>query len=338
MKASTGSFASEAYFLAVDDRPSTPSVSINYFTEYTNETISSDMAYSADSTFAVSSAGTGSKITVAPGKDLYFKVKATSGNFASGVYFLTIPERPATPTATINYTAEATVESFPATVEYSKSPTYSAPISCTGTPIVLTPGQDLWIWVKPTLASFASMDYHLVVPERPYLEYTGDAIVNTSFSVKAILQDFMTGFDLADILVTNGQAENLRNDNSFDVVPDQKGDVHVVISINSFGGASFASNEVMVYYDSTLSAIPRMDKDSYTVYPNPSHDGIFNIRTMVNAPYTIDVISPEGSIIKSIIAGETECQQIDLQGLPKGMFYLRIRANEKVHIHKVIME
>jgi hypothetical protein len=339
VKATASNFASEAFHLVVDERPSAPSVSINYYTEYTNENITSDMTYSTDSLFTVSSSGSGNKITITPGQDLYFKIKATDSNFTSDWYLLDVPERPATPVATIDYAAETTLESFPATVEYSKNANYSAPISCTGTPIALTPGQDLWIWIKPTLHSFASMDYHLVVPEMPYLEYTGGPMINTyPFAVRAILVETMTGFDLTDVSVTNGQVMNLRGDNSFDVYPEQKSEVHVIIPFNTFGGASFASNEVVVYFDSTMSAVPPVVPDNFSIYPNPSHDGMIIIRTTVDNPYTIDVISGEGSLIKSVIAWEKEYQQLNLQGLPRGVYYLRIRANDTLNIQKVILE
>jgi hypothetical protein len=340
IKATTSSFASTAFYLAVGERPPLHDdyLSINYITEYTNYNIDPDMEYTTDSTFAVFSTGTGDKIRLTPGQDVYFRIKATVSSFASEVYWLIVPERPATPVATIDYAAVKTVESFPATIEYSKYPTYTSPVTCSGEPIPLTPGQDLLIWVKPTNSSFASFDCHLVVPEMPYLEYTGGNMVNTYFSVKAVLDETMTGFDLTDVSVINGQAKNLRADNWFDVYPDQKGDVHVIIPYNTFAGASFASNEVIVYYDSTLSVVPRTSHDNFSIFPNPSHTGLIYINTTISVPYTIDVISGEGSTIKSVTAYEKKYQQVDLQGLPRGIYYLKIHLHDKVIVHKVILD
>jgi hypothetical protein len=339
VKATTGTFASSAFLLSVGARPKTPNVSINYFTEYTIQNITSDIEYATSNSFTGSFSGDGNKIAITPGQNLYFRVKPTSGNFASEIFFLNVPERPAKPTITINYSLETTVESFPQTYSYSKSPTYSNPVSCSGTPISLTPGQDLYMWIKPTSVSFASMDYHLVVPERPYLEYTGGRIVTAaSFSVKAVLADNIAGFNLTDILVTNGHAENLKADKTFDVYPDQTGEVRVIIPSNSFGGASFGSNELKVYYDSTASAIQQNEISGFNIYPNPSYNGKIYIQTTTNVPYTIDVISSEGSNIKSIVAYENDCQQLDLQNLKKGIYFLKITSNNAISVHKVVLK
>ena len=182
------------------------------------------------------------------------------------------------------------------------------------------------------------MDYHLVVPERPYLEYTGEVNVATNFSIKAILDNTMTGFKLTDISVTNGQARNLSTDNTFDVYPDQTGEVRVIIPTNSFGGASFISNEVIVNYDSTSTAILQTENNHFNIYPNPSNNGIINIQTTTNVPYTIDVISSDGSKIKSIVAYEMLYQQIDLQDLYKGIYFLKITSNDRIIVYKVILE
>jgi hypothetical protein len=337
--ATVSTFASAAFLLAVDVRPQTPSVSINYLMESTNQSITSDIEYSTSGSFTGSSIGAGKNITLVPGQDLYFRVKATSDNFVSLTYHLDVPARPAKPTASIDYVNEKTLQSFPATIEYSKSPTFTSPVSCTGTPILLTPGQDLYIWVKSTLSSFASTDYHLIVPQRPYLEYTGDDIVIAdSFSITAILTNNMTGFNLSDILVINGLAKNLTNDNKFTVYPDILGEVHVLIPANSFNGASFASNEVIVYYDNTWTSVNQIDNNHCFIYPNPSNNGIIYIETTTNVPYTIDVLSSAGNKIKSIVVYDMYSQQIDLQDLHKGIYFLKITSNEKIDLHKVILK
>jgi hypothetical protein len=337
-KATTGAFASNTFWLEVPERPSKPLISIDYISEITIQNISSNMEYSTSESFAEAKTGTGSKITVIPGQDLYFKVKATTSYFSSEVYLLDVSERPAIPTATINFQGEKTAESYSAAIEYSTSPLYTDPITCNGTQIALTPGVDLYIWVKPTSGSFASMDYHLVVPIRPWLEYTGGDKVNKAFSIQAFLDPSMTGFDLTDVLVTNGQARNLHGDNIFDVYPDQKGNVDVIIPYNSFNGASFASNEVIVYYDSTLSVISQINNNCFSIYPNPSPNGIIYIQTNASTPFTIDVISSEGCKIRSINGYEMELRQLNLQDLHKGIYFLKISTKSDVSVQKIILE
>jgi hypothetical protein len=87
-----------------------------------------------------------------------------------------------------------------------------------------------------------------------------------------------------------------------------------------------------------MSAVPPVVPDNFSIYPNPSHDGMITVQTTFDKPYTIDVISGEGSLIKSFIARDREFQQVDLQGLPKGIYYLKIRVNDTVSVHKVILK
>jgi hypothetical protein len=338
VKATVSTFASIAFLLDVPQRPSTPTISVNFSTELTGQVITADMEYSTYPTFDVSTTGTGSPISLTPGQDLYFRYKATASSFVSEAFWLFVPQRPATPTATIDYANQTTVESFSSGFQYSTSPTYSNPVTCSGAPIPLTPGLDVYIWENFSAISFASLDYDLVVPYGPVLEYAGDYYVKEPFPIHAVLDPGMTDFDLMDVFVTNGQAENLTEDNTFDIIPEEIGEVHVIIPSNTFGGASFASNEVIVYYDTVFTAIPEIDNNSFSIYPNPSKDGMIYINTTLEMPYSIDVFTTEGSKIRSKIMYENDLQQLDFQDLPHGIYYLKIYANNFVYLQKLILE
>jgi len=111
--------------------------------------------------------GSGNRLSLTPGQDVYFRTKASNGLLASDIQHLIVPERPATPAFSIDFTSERTSEVVSTNIEYSASSSYNNIVSGNGTNITLIPGQDLYFWKKYTSSSFYSDVFHLVVPARP---------------------------------------------------------------------------------------------------------------------------------------------------------------------------
>jgi hypothetical protein len=166
-KAGGGLYASDIQHLVVPTRPVAPSVTIDFVYERTVQNITSDIEYAATDSFTSVLNGTSNKINVVPGHDLYFRKKATETFFTSETFHLVSPSRPATPSFSVDFINEVTTQNVNSDIVYSTSSSYTNPVNGTGAKVSLTPGQDLYLWVKETSGSFASMDYHLVVPNRP---------------------------------------------------------------------------------------------------------------------------------------------------------------------------
>jgi hypothetical protein len=147
----------------------TPTYGINYSYERTDKAVPATDEYSYSSNMSGAVSGTGSYLYLTPGTDVYFRTKASGDCYlASNIQHLVVPARTAvTPAYTINYVNERTNENVSTTVAYSTSPSYTSPVNGTGAPVTLTPGQDLYFWVKETASSFASLTQHLTVPARP---------------------------------------------------------------------------------------------------------------------------------------------------------------------------
>jgi hypothetical protein len=338
-KATAGTFKSSIQNLDVPNRPANPSYQINYATERTTQVVPATDEYSVNSDMSSASSGTGVALSLTPGTDVYFRKKASASSFISGIQHLTVGLRPASPEFHIDYEKVATLETVGNTIEYAATADMLSAATGTGVAIALTPGHDLYFRVKATGSSFASLSFLLTVPAGPILEYTGnDTVTSATITMRALLDESMTGFDLTDLSVTNGTAQNIRENNTFDVIAEVRGDVTVRILCNSFVGASFPSNEIVVFYNKAVTGIPGFEKDYLIVYPNPNKNGILHIRTKQNVPYSISVYSMDGGLLKTIEMMEGENQQIDLHDLTKGIYYLKIHANDSVYIEKVILE
>ncbi|NJK86970.1 MAG: hypothetical protein HC906_14330 [Bacteroidales bacterium] len=96
-KSTSNSFASLVQTLTVPSRPATPSYSISYSNERTNEAVSSSVEYALNSEMTSALGGANSTLTLTPGIHLFFRVKSTNASFASGVFHLDVAVRPSTP-------------------------------------------------------------------------------------------------------------------------------------------------------------------------------------------------------------------------------------------------
>jgi hypothetical protein len=196
-KAGDGLDASYIQHLDVPSRPTTPSISIDYINELTVENVPSNIEYSSTSGFQNPSSGTGSKLAITPGQDLYFRVKSTASAFASSAFFLNVPDRQATPSITIDFINEVTSEVL-VNVEYSSNPSMSSAVSGTNNPLPLTPESDLYFRSKATSGSFKSEIQILDVPDRPQIpsieiDYVNETTSPVSSSIEYSVSESMTG-------------------------------------------------------------------------------------------------------------------------------------------------
>jgi hypothetical protein len=181
-KVTGSSFKGDIQHLVVSSRPAVTTYAIDYIAETTTETIPTTVEYSDQSDFSGALTGTGDKIVIVPGTDVYFRVKATASSFAGPSQFIDVAGRPSTPAYSVNYTQETTTEIVMNSIEYNADNDFSTPNqSGPGTFVILTPGTDLYFRVSPTVVSFSSEVQTLVVPARPTVTtYTIDYIAETT--------------------------------------------------------------------------------------------------------------------------------------------------------------
>ena len=71
-----------------------------------------------------------------------------------------------------------------------------------------------------------------------------------------------------------------------------------------------------------------------TIYPNPSKDGIFNIKTNINDFNTIKAYNVLGELVYSDKYNAT----VDLSNLSSGMYFVRIEGSGKTEIKKLVIK
>ncbi len=168
VKPTASTLPGEPQHLVVPSRPLITSYTINYFNETTNETVPASVEYSTQSDMTGARNGNNTKVTISPGTDLYFRIKATESGFKSEIYHLDVTSRPPVATAyTIDYVGETTNEVVSSVHEYAENQGFTSKMSGANLRISLTAGTDIYFRGKATSGSFASETQHLVVPARP---------------------------------------------------------------------------------------------------------------------------------------------------------------------------
>jgi hypothetical protein len=143
-----------------------PSIGIDYINEQTNLVIPDSVEYAYDAGMSGARNGSGQRLALTPGNDVYFRTRAGIGNYASDILHLVVPANPPAPAVTINYAGETTAVLTPGT-EWSVNADMSGAVSGTNTAIQVTPGTHRYFRNKATASAFRSGIQDLYIPVRP---------------------------------------------------------------------------------------------------------------------------------------------------------------------------
>ncbi len=160
------------YNIIYFEEPVPPIVTINYEDAETNEEIGIDMEYSYTEDFATAYDGENQVVFININNDenIYFRYKATQDDLASEILDLVIPDRPETPSYSIDYETIKTTENIPTTVEYAENINFTTNLqNGEGVAIDLEPGVNLWFRVASsnTNQNFISESFAMTVPTQP---------------------------------------------------------------------------------------------------------------------------------------------------------------------------
>lgn len=144
-------------------RPPTPTYGIDYANERTNTQVASTDEHSYNQSSWTS--GSGNYLTLTPGQDVYFRVKAEGGNPASYVQTLDVPSRPAAPTFTYDATNQRTSATVSSEYEYASSSDMSGATSGSGSNVSFPIGETRYFRKKATGSAFRSSIQTLVGEE-----------------------------------------------------------------------------------------------------------------------------------------------------------------------------
>ncbi|NJK96590.1 MAG: hypothetical protein HC905_18205 [Bacteroidales bacterium] len=166
-KATAIAFKSEIKTLVAPTRPVAPVYSVDFLNESTNVAVSASDEYASTSDMAGASAGSGTKLTLTPGNNIFLRTKASGTFFKSQVQELTVPVRPAAPTYTIDFANETTQQDVSSNDEYDTDASMLNAAAGQGSKIPVTPGSTFYFRKKATNLNFRSVNNTLTASSRP---------------------------------------------------------------------------------------------------------------------------------------------------------------------------
>jgi len=307
----------------IDAQVVSPAYTIDYINETTNEIFVATDEYSLNQDMIIVISGTGKKLTLIPGQNLYFRVKATASKVSSSIQLLKMPNRPAMPVYTIDYVSETTSANIATTDEYSVNADMSRASVGTGANVSLIPGQNLYFRTKPTNLNFRSSVQTLVVQNRPVTPTNPivDDVANTfnwtnnpSF---IIASDYEFSTDNGDSWTTC-----LRKPINVGNVNITTGALKIRIKATdmNFRSDDLSSNAAFTI----ITGLDNIMANNINLYPNPVKDVMLIDHLTENAE--VSIYSSDGILMKVIYLNNTN--EIWVSDLPSGMYILKLQSNK----------
>jgi hypothetical protein len=333
--ASASSFKSEVQTLETPVQSAAPSFSINYKEETTYETMAATYEYSTSGEMVDPTTGTGEKITIIPGENIYIRAKATSTSFSSETQLLEIPSRPIMSGLSIDYVNEKTAQLVDTNIEYSYSEDMSGSTAGTGTSITVAPGTNVYFRAQATDTCFRSSVYTLNVAQRPdapntpVIDLTQRALNWDLSSLYSDITDYEYSYDEENIWYTcASKPVQLKKASSSTSVIKLR-----VKASNDTGNEHFNSQSVVV--DNPL-VDPEGSNIVIRLYPNPVVDVLVMDAdpTLSSRPF-IRIMDSYGHTVSTGELIESH-KEIDLSTLSGGVYTVIITDGTNVFQQKIL--
>ncbi|MBU8892305.1 MAG: M6 family metalloprotease domain-containing protein [Bacteroidales bacterium] len=182
---------------------------------------------------------------------------------------------------------------------------------------------------------------------RPGMEIKSTESGNTTskkIPVEIVFTEPVTGFEISDIQVTLGEAENFTQVHdsvyTIDVVPERAGKIEVSIEndvAEDLEGNGNLGSDWSIYFDYP-AGITDINDSGIKIYPNPS-SGIFNLE--LNNDYLncdIRIIDIAGRVIENVTISKTNRYILNLSDYSKGIYIVNINIDNKVFNNRLIIK
>jgi hypothetical protein len=88
----------------------------------------------------------------------------------------------------------------------------------------------------------------------------------------------------------------------------------------------------------TTAQIENLNLSSFNIYPNPTNDFVF-IESPNERTFQINILTAQGTLLKSIQNSNSTRTSISFENLPKGMYFIQIKNdNQTFTTQKIIVQ
>lgn len=104
------------------------------------------------------------------------------------------------------------------------------------------------------------------------------------------------------------------------------------------GTGTFSLDSVRIYGVATIGAgVAEVTHDlntGFTLYPNPSHDGIVSLKLKNSSASKIEVLNVLGSVVATEDELSGESVRLDLNHMPAGAYFVRVTSGQKSYTER----
>ena len=192
-----------------------------------------------------------------------------------------------------------------------------------------------------TSATVLEVDVDLVDPSLIITRTSGSGSVNSTFNVTFTFSEDVTGFDLTDISVTNGTADNFVSENAIiytaDITPDLVGDViiYTVAGVARDFTENLNTEASPLTIEIVFTGQEKVEENIINVFPNPS-TGWFRIEVQNASSQPIKIIDLNGKPVYTNVL-KNNVTEFDLSYLPKGTYLIQILEGNKINLKQIIL-
>jgi len=171
---------------------------------------------------------------------------------------------------------------------------------------------------------------------------SGSGAVYSGFNVTFTFSEYVLGFNISDISVSNGTAGNFATVStakiySADITPTLPGNVTINVAAASAqdfaGNLSLAASPLSVEY--LLTGIEPIKQNCLNVFPNPASGG-FKIQVESVKGQTIKIFDVNGNLVYSALIKDN-ITEIDTHSLSKGTYLLQVMDGRNTSTRKIIV-
>ncbi|RZS98945.1 beta strand repeat-containing protein [Aquimarina brevivitae] len=168
---------------------------------------------------------------------------------------------------------------------------------------------------------------------------------NTAIEVTVVFSEIVTGFELSDLVITNGGATNLTGSGSsysFTLIPSSVGTVSVAINADvatdTAGNGNTSAAQFSIEFDPDLGIEDELLAEGLRIYPNPT-SGVLNITVANNINLQLfEIFDLTGKkVFEMKTTTINEVYELEISNLTSGIYLLKVNATNATAVQQIVI-
>ncbi|PKQ66399.1 hypothetical protein BZG01_11380 [Labilibaculum manganireducens] len=190
--------------------------------------------------------------------------------------------------------------------------------------------------------------YHYITPDAiaPTLTLTSTQgnTTDSAFTINVTFSEAVTGFELADLTITNGTISNFESVSETEysalITPTSRGIVTVDVSAGVATDLSGNDNETALQFVITYeipTGIENLKEKGITIYPIPTKDNLYLISNRFYGNVQVEIYNKHGKCVYTQQFTSPCTKNIDFSNFNSGTYILRMKTGKEVINSKILV-